>query len=43
MAAINRAKKGAWFLGVCKGLEKSYRGNASFWRLVFLIGACFTF
>ena len=35
MASIIRAKKGAWFLGVCKGLEKSNRGNALFWRLVF--------
>ena len=37
MSAIIRAKKGAWFLGVCKGLEKSNRGNAYFWRLVFLL------
>ena len=43
MSAIIRAKKGAWFLGVCKGLEKSSRGNAYFWRLVFFVGACFTF
>ena len=37
MASIIRAKKGAWFLGVCKGLEKSNRGSALFWRLVFLL------
>ena len=42
MASIIRAKKGAWFLGVCKGLEKSNRGNALFWRLVFFIASCFT-
>ena len=42
MASILRAKKGAWFLGVCKGLEKSNRGNALFWRLVFFIASCFT-
>ncbi len=43
MTSIIRTKKGAWFLGVCKGLEKSNRGNALFWRLVFFVGACFTF
>ena len=42
MASIIRAKKGAWFLGVCKGLEKSNRGNVLFWRLVFLIASLFT-
>ena len=40
MPSIIRTKKGAWFLGVCKGLEKSNRGNALFWRLVFFVGAC---
>jgi phage shock protein PspC (stress-responsive transcriptional regulator) len=43
MSSIIRTKKGAWFLGVCKGLEKSNRGNVFFWRLVFFISACFTF
>ena len=43
MTSITRTKKGAWFLGVCKGLEKSNRGNALFWRLVFLVSAFFTF
>jgi len=42
MTNITRAKKGAWFLGVCKGLEKSNRGNALIWRLVFFIASCFT-
>ncbi|MDC3072454.1 PspC domain-containing protein [Prochlorococcus sp. AH-716-O10] len=43
MSSIIRAKKGSWFLGVCKGLEKSNRGNVFFWRLVFFISAFFTF
>ena len=42
MTKITRIKKGAWFLGVCKGLEKSNRGNALFWRLVFFVGSFFT-
>ena len=42
MPSIIRTKKGAWFLGVCKGLEKSNRGNAFFWRLVFFVGSFFT-
>ena len=43
MSSIVRSKKGAWFLGICKGLEISGRGSAFFWRLVFFIAACFTF
>ena len=43
MSSIVRSKKGAWFLGICKGLEISERGSAFFWRLVFFIAACFTF
>jgi len=39
---IVRQKKGAWLLGVCKGLEKSNRGSALFWRLVFFAGTLFT-
>ena len=42
MTTIIRAKKGAWLLGVCKGLEKSNRGSAIFWRLVFFAGTLFT-
>ena len=43
MSNMIRAKKGSWFLGVCKGLEKSNRGNAYLWRLIFVIASCFTF
>ena len=43
MTSIIRTKKGAWFLGVCKGLEKSKRGSALLWRLVFLVATFFTF
>ena len=43
MTNIIRTKKGAWFLGICKGLEISGRGNVFFWRLVFFIASCFTF
>ena len=42
MTTIVRTKKGAWLLGVCKGLEKSNRGSALFWRLVFFTGTLFT-
>ena len=42
MTTIVRTKKGAWLLGVCKGLEKSNRGSALFWRLVFFAGTLFT-
>ncbi len=42
MTTIIRTKKGAWLLGVCKGLEKSNRGSALFWRLVFFTGTLFT-
>ena len=42
MTSIIRTKRGAWLLGVCKGLEKSNRGNALFWRLVFFAGTFFT-
>ena len=40
MAGIIRVKEGAWFLGVCKGLEKSNRGSGLFWRSVFFISFC---
>ncbi len=42
MTSIIRTKKGALLLGVCKGLEKSNRGSALFWRLVFFAGTLFT-
>ena len=42
MTTIVRTKIGAWLLGVCKGLEKSNRGSALFWRLVFFAGTLFT-
>ena len=42
MTTIVRTKKGSWLLGVCKGLEKSNRGSALFWRLVFFAGTLFT-
>ena len=35
MTSIIRTKKGAWFLGVCKGLEKSNRCNELFRLLSF--------
>ena len=43
MSKIIRAKKGKLFLGVCKGLELSGRGNALFWRFSFFIASSFTF
>ena len=43
MSKIIRPQTGRWVYGVFKGLELAGIGNATGWRIVFLIACCFSF